>query len=154
MNYIKEISLKDNLYFIKLPNKTDKVYLDILVKSGYVEETDKEFGMGHLLEHYLIRMLRNIEKPKRLQVEGSIGKEDMKFSLYSSLAEITEQGQDFINTILKPEFTDKQAFQSEKEVLINELYIKIGDLENLLEQAVLTERVDKQCHYTRTREIK
>ena len=152
MNYIKEISLKDNLYFIKLPNKTDKVYLDILVKSGYVEETDKEFGMGHLLEHYLIRMLRNIEKPKRLQVEGSIGKEDMKFSLYSSLAEITEQGQDFINTILKPEFTDKQAFQSEKEVLINELYIKIGDLENLLEQAVLTERVDKQCHYTRTRE--
>ena len=41
MNYIKEISLKDNLYFIKLPNKTDKVYLDILVKSGYVEETDK-----------------------------------------------------------------------------------------------------------------
>ena len=56
MNYIKEISLKDNLYFIKLPNKTDKVYLDILVKSGYVEETDKEFGMGHLLEHYLIRM--------------------------------------------------------------------------------------------------
>ena len=148
MNYIKKISSANNFYYIKLPRRTSKVYLDINLKSGYAEENDKEFGVGHLLEHYLIGLLR-LKGGKYIKIAGSIGQESTIYSLDSSVSKIIDEAQVFINAILKPEFSDKQLFQLEKEALINELYIKLNSSSVVIKEAILVQRVNKKCRYAR-----
>jgi predicted Zn-dependent peptidase len=149
MDYIKIISASDNFYYIKLPQKTSKVYLDINLRSGYAEENDKEFGMGHLLEHYLIGALRELRGSNHIKISGSIGQESMIYSLDSSASKIRDEAEVFIKSILKPEFLNKQLFQLEKEALINELYIKLDSSYIVMKETVLAQRVNKKCRYAR-----
>jgi len=150
MDYIKKISATDNFYYIKLPRKTSKVYLDINLRSGYAQENDKEFDIGHLLEHYLIGVLRRSEGNKYIKIAGSIGQESTIYSLDSSASKIIDETQVFIKSILKPEFFNKQLFQLEKEALINELYIKLNSSYTAMKEIILAQRVNKKCRYVRS----
>lgn len=149
MDYIKKIGASNNFYYIKLPRKTSEVYLDINLISGYAEENDKEFGIGHLLEHYLIRALKKLKGSKYIKITGSIGQEHTIYSLDSSVSKIIDEAQVFIKSILKPEFSDKQLFQLEKEALINELYIKLNSSDAVMKEVILAQRVNKRCRYAR-----
>lgn len=149
MKYIKKISTTENLYYIKLPQKTSKVYLDISLKNGYAKENNKEFGVGHLLEHYLIRSFKKLKNATKIQVDGFTKQESIVFSLDSTRSKIIKEATCFIKSILNPEFLDNQIFLTEKEALINELYIKLNKQEVSLEEIVLMERFDQKCPYCR-----
>lgn len=149
MDYIKKISKIDNFYYLKLPRKTSKVYLNINLRTGYAKENDKEFGTGHLLEHYLIGALRKLKNDKNIKIVGSIGQESTIYSLECSVSSIENEAQVFIKSILKPEFSDKKIFQIEKEALINELYIKLNSFDIVMEETILAQKVNKKCKYAR-----
>lgn len=148
MIYIKKVSSKNNFYYILLPKRTSLVYIDINLKSGYVNENNKEYGIAHLLEHYLIGNIKKLDN--FIEVGGSIWKEDMNYFLKSNKSRIINDAQIFIKSILKSQFLDENLFQREKEAVINELYVKMNKPDIFLEEIMLKERVkDKKCRYIR-----
>lgn len=148
MKYIKKISSEGNFYYILLPKKTSAVYIDINLKSGYVNESNKEYGIAHLLEHYIIGSLKKLDN--FIEVGGSIGKEDMNYFLKPNKSRIINDAQIFIKSILKSQFLDETLFQKEKETVINELLVKMNSPTIFLEEIILKERIaDKRCRYIR-----
>ena len=114
--------INDNFYIVNFPNKTDEVYFDIYLKSGYSDESEKEFGIGHLLEHYLIESVLNSKKIEF--TNGSIGNDFTNYYLKSKQNRFLKEAEPFLDFVLNPKFEDKNLLEKEKEVIKNEINSK------------------------------
>jgi|GEM_PF-3817082 len=132
-----------NFYYLDLPEKTTSVYLDIYLKTGYTNENNNEFGRGHLLEHYLIKKINNLE------VNASIEPETTVYSLISNSFKSIRDIKKFSQFVLKPDFSDNKLLISEKEALLDELLIKSSPVFHKAREKFLKERVGRNCRYTR-----
>src|SRR3989339_632670 len=109
---------KDNdLYVVNFPQKTKDIFFDIYLRTGYSEESNNEFGIGHLLEHYLVESLTDNMK----FVNGSTGQDFTNYYLQSDSKRIVKDVKIFLNTILNSNFSDEKLFKREKEVIENEI---------------------------------
>lgn len=150
MKYIEKISSNPDFYYIPFPKKTNDVYLEINLKTGKASENDNEFGVGHLLEHYLVAKLGKNKKTQKLEVNGSISQEQTNYYLKSTKAKIIEEAKYFLDAILNPDFSDEQIFLSEKSAALNELSIKTDSIKEQVERIIRRERFKGNCHYART----
>lgn len=111
--------VSDNFYIVNFPNKTKEVYFDVYVKSGYFDESEKEFGTGHLLEHYLLESIPDKEK-----FEFSNGLINNDFTDYYIKSENKNAIRDinlFLKGVFRPDFSNKVLLSREKKVIANEI---------------------------------
>lgn len=151
MECTKKVSSKPDVYVVNLPRKTDNIFIDIVLKTGYADETDKEFGTGHLLEHYLISSLWDDIKKNNLEINGSISLELTKYSLQSSKENYSKETAIFLERIFSPDFSEKQIFKKEKNAIINEIKTKISSPYERADATILKERFLRNCRYARSR---
>jgi predicted Zn-dependent peptidase len=128
--------VNENFYIVDFPNKTKEVYFDIYSKSGYFDESEKEFGIGHLLEHYLIESIPNKEKLEF--VNGSINSDFMNYYVKSDTKNAVRDIEILLKGILLPKFDNENLLKREKGVIENEILskkdIKIDAFNFLLKQ--------------------
>ena len=151
MNYAKKISLKPDIYIVDLPKKTGDIFLDIVLKSGYAEEGEKEFGTGHLLEHYLISSLWDDMRRNNIEANAEISLEMTKH--YVKIRNIKELKnlKLFLKNIFKPDFSNENIFKKEKKAITNELAVKIASFHERIDAAAEKERFKGKCRYARDR---
>ncbi|MEW5908158.1 MAG: insulinase family protein [Patescibacteria group bacterium] len=151
MNYIQKISSGPDFYYIPFPQKTNDVYLEINLKTGSIHGNNKELGIGHLLEHYLVGQLRRNKMTQNLETNGAVLKEQTNYYLKSSKNKILRESKYFLDGILNPDFSDKKIFFSEKVSLLNELNAKINSIEEQGNRIIFKARFDKDYSYSRTK---
>lgn len=144
---IKKLNSNPDFCYIPFPNKTNEVFLEINLKIGYAQEGDKEYGLGHLLEHYLLGSLLKSEKGKELEVNAAISNDKSNFYLKSAKNKIFKESKVFLSSILNPSFSDKILFKNEKNAIFNELKTRISSSKNRGEQLVYKKRFDQNCPY-------
>ncbi|AKM84290.1 TPA: hypothetical protein DCZ46_03005 [Candidatus Campbellbacteria bacterium] len=128
--------ISNNFYIVNFPNKTKEVYFDIYSKLGYFNESEKEFGIGHLLEHYLVESVPNKEKLEF--VNGSINSDFMNYYVKSDTKNAVRDIEILLKGILLPKFDNENLLKREKSVIENEIRskkdIKIDAFNFLLKQ--------------------
>lgn len=150
-SYAKKLNSNPDFYYIPLPKRSKEVFLEINLRTGNAQENDKDLGLGHLLEHYLIGSFSKDKKSKLMEYGGAIYKEQTNYWLKSSKKKILEDSRYFLDAILNPEFSNKKVFISEKEAALNELSSKINSLDEKGDIIMLKERFSGNCQYTRTK---
>lgn len=146
---VKKIGNKPLFYQINLPEKTEKIYLDINLKTGYIDENEKIFGTGHLLEHYLTYLLFETKDEKNLSTNAQIGFDFTNYSLISTNKKIIEETKKFLDSILKPNFNNIELLNREKKVIENELKTKSNSNYQKIFDLILKKRFLDKCHYSR-----
>lgn len=151
--------INDNFYIVNFPNKTDEIYFDIYIKTGYSDESEKEFGTGHLLEHYLVESVLNSKKIEFSN--GSIGDDFTNYYLKSKQNRFLKEIGYFLDFILNPKIEDKNLLEKEKEVIKNEINskksIKIDALNFFLQTNFgknFPNSRDKGCQVSNIKKIK
>ena len=147
---VKKMSSKPFFYQINLPEKTEKIYLNINLKTGYVDENEKIFGIGHLLEHYLTYLLFEKKDGKNLSTNAQIGFDSTNYSLISTNKKFLKETKIFLDSILKPDFNNIELFNREKKVIENELKTKSNLNYRKIFDLILKERFLNKCHYSRS----
>lgn len=146
---IKKISNKPTFYQINLPEKTEKIYLDINLKTGYADEDEKMFGVGHLIEHYLMCLLFEKKDGKNLSTNAQVGLGSTNYSLISTNKKILKEIKTFLDSVLKPNFNEAGLFNREKKVIENELRTKLNFNHRKVFDLILKKRFENKCYYSR-----
>ncbi len=143
---IQKILSKPEFYYIPFPQKTEDIYFQITLKSGCAQENEKEFGVGHLLEHYILSPI-----PQDINCNGNLSQEITNYYLNSNKSKILKEISIFLEHVLSPDFNNVKAFNYEKERVLNELKSKLSLLEAKMEDLLVRNRFNKNCPYGRSK---
>jgi len=145
----EQISSEPKIYFVNLPQKTDEVYFEIILKTGHANETDEEYGVGHLLEHYLIDELENSKKVENGRLNAHVRFENTKYILNSKREGILSEAESFAKYIFAPGFENIDTFTKAKKVVENEKINKNATNYQECYEIVMQERFGDFCGYAR-----
>lgn len=125
-----------NINFIYNSNKIFHIY--IYVPSGSVYESEKERGISHMLEHMVMKHTKEYtekELLKEMMVVGgsynAITEKDMTCYYYRTHMDNYKKVTDIMRDVIKNPVFNKNEFQVEKNVVLEELQ-KHNDIENRL----------------------
>jgi len=144
MNYARRILSNPAFYYIPLPQKSRDIFLEVNLKTGYAEENDCEFGLGHLLEHYIIGELLKKCKKGSIKTNATISKNTTNYYLKSTKSKLLKESKIFLESVLNPNFSDDILFRQEKESIINELNSKLNSIYERGIDFVFSERFEGQ----------
>ena len=134
--------------FVDLPKKESKVYISLLFSYGYYLESQQEFGMGHLLEHYLaFRMEEKIGK----SLPASIGNRSMQFNIEASKSNFKKKLYDVLSILKDDPIASESILKREKariKIELDELYSR---LEKHIEHQALRALFSGPNYVTRNR---
>jgi|GEM_PF-3647526 len=141
---IEKICDNPEAYLVYVPKDTDKVGVDVFVRSGISIETREKFGVGHLLEHYLSETASRAHQTD-FYMNGRINHEMM--NLYARIDK--DKPKDFIKKFLdktfKIDFNDQSMLDYEKLAIQNELNTDSHSLVRRIERTVETGRFHGEC---------
>ena len=147
---IKKIIQCPSGYFIWLPQRIDKIFVDVYIKAGAITENKNEAGIGHLLEHYMAGSINQHLAEKIDDIRAKINDSFIHFYFvlknnhpaHKTLREI-------LDLIFKPDFSDEKLFQLEKQSIIREIKKEINDDFFILERLVgKTRYLDEPNQYS------
>lgn len=124
----QKITDNPEVYFIYLPSDHKKTFIDFYIKAGALTENKEEMGLGHLLEHYLSRVLKS-KYFNQFEVDGIINDDYLFFTLKVDRKQKEKAFINFIDEIIIPNFIDEKIFISEKQAIENELMAEKQNLE-------------------------
>ena len=108
--------------FVDLPKKESKVYISLLFSYGYYLESQQEFGMGHLLEHYLaFRMEEKIGK----SLPASIDNRSIQFNIEATKSNFKKKLYDVLTILKDDPIASETILRREKariKIELDELY--------------------------------
>jgi predicted Zn-dependent peptidase len=108
-------------YFVYLPQRTRKTFVDIYLRAGALTEDKTRAGIGHLLEHYLAA-LASKKLPSEVAFNAKINDDDIVFSISAEDRSILHEATDtLVSTLLHPDFSHHEIFGYEKKSLIHEI---------------------------------
>lgn len=141
---------KPQVYFINLPQKTDKIYFDIFYKSGYIFDPPKLKGCIHVLEHYLVGSMNSKYAAIFLKANGSVNNEFVNFYLVSDQNKILSDLEKFLSGIYHVDFSNNKLFQYELKAIENEIIEKKNNIKRQILDQVSKDLFIKSCPYGET----
>lgn len=130
-------------HLIKLPRKTDEVFVRIFVNAGRFYETDKNQGISHLLDHYINGLI--IHRHPDINSNAFVYREHLRFDLYTTAPKLRKDVEIFLQNISKPSFSEQELIKFEQQALANELRsekaVMLNNLEEQSFEAVATDLV-------------
>ena len=145
---VKKLSTFPSAYLVSLGKKTYDIYISVNFKFGYNFETDRQFGIGHILEHYITGQ---DEPNKGFEIDGDIGDDDINFYLKTNKKNFDKDLKKFLAAIFNPSFKDNALLASEKKAITNELAVKYHDIYSHIWDAVVSKRFNGKNKYSRSR---
>lgn len=139
-NFLVQINQDPPVYFIKLPSWSKSTFLDVYIKSGALYEKSQDFGIGHLLEHYLCGLIKE-EIDDNPENDGRIDNEVTIFNISSKDNKVDlPRIKIFLGKIISPNFDREDIFDYERSSILNELNVEQQSLENDFQRQFLRER--------------
>lgn len=155
---IFKYQLENGMQVILQPRKSPGVEMRLLVHSGSLQEEDQQRGLAHFVEHMAFKGTTNFpdsESFKQLEAKGinlgshinavtSYNSTVYKLSLPNSSSKTTDLGLRILSDWASEIRFDEHAFDSEREVIVEEWRLRQGvgarineQLEQLRYQAVV-----------------
>lgn len=131
------------IHFVKLPRKSNEVFIRVFTNAGRDSENRDNQGIGHLLDHYINGGI--FQKHYNLDTNAYIDRDFLWFSLNTTKKKLFKQLENFLLYVTKPDFTQEELLSFEKQALINEMKSSEAVLYNKLFQGVLTKTL---AHYS------
>ncbi len=115
-DFYKQIGKKkNNLFWIKLPKRSNDVYLEIWVKAGFCFVDQKNKELPHLLEHCIAHLLMLED----FDYDASTRTECVVYSIKTTKKEMNNTFIKFLQAVFSPNISE-EIFRYEKRALINE----------------------------------
>lgn len=138
---------KPKTYFIKLPQKEDNFYFDIIWPLGFVYSRNfKEFSYKHLMEHLISTLVKEKISSKDI-FKGFVSDEDIHFSCV-----LNKENINLLPSILKAIFSSslsdfQKYFDREKKLVEDEEIKKQNDFYSRIKDIAIKAVLDKKCLY-------
>lgn len=116
----KRISKHPEVIFIKLPNKTETIYLNIFFRDLIFLEDEKEIGLSHFWEHYLLTLIGNKFKDV-FYFNGQVGISGLEFLFEFQTQADYKYLKEILSIIFNPVSVEESTFQKEKRVILDEI---------------------------------
>lgn len=141
---VEKICDNPETYLVYVTRDSDKVGVDVFVRSGISIETPATFGVGHLLEHYLSESASR-DHQADFYMNGRINHEMMNLYARIDRDKPKEFVQKFLDKIFKVKFDDQEIVDYEKLAIQNELNTDSHSLSRRIERIVETGRFCGEC---------
>ncbi len=127
----KRILKNPEIIFIKLPYKTETIYFNIFIKDVIFLESEKEIGLSHFWEHYILTLIRDKFKDA-FYSNGKVGISYLEFIFEFRSQSDYKYLQEILSIIFNPVALEESIFQREKRVILDEIENKSTDTERKL----------------------
>jgi predicted Zn-dependent peptidase len=137
---ISNFNKDPNCYFIRLPQRTEKIFLDIYIKAGALLEPKAQAGIGHILEHYISNLVKK-ELKNSSGFFARIGDNYINFGLeLERNKDILSPINKVLDIIINPDFKNKNIFEYEKKSIEDELKQEQSNVELKFERLIVKTR--------------
>ncbi len=141
---IGQLGINPESYLVFIPRDTDKIFVDVYIRSGISIESDQEFGVGHLLEHYLTEKICQ-KYAADFYSNARIDHEMIHFYARIDKDKPKELIAQFLDEIFHPVFDDEKIVEYEKLAIQNELNTDSHNLIRKIERLVENHRFAEDC---------
>jgi len=131
---------RKHFLFLDLPEESDYLYAGLFFQFGSINEGDEDFGLTHLLEHYLISKLKTRED---YFIDGEVDLASVSFYTKIKVSE-TNKVKLFFDFFTNPDFTDHNLLEAEKKALRSEVTVKTENTDNRIFYYTIGERLHHQ----------
>lgn len=142
MKDYKKISKNPAIHLIPLPKREDEIYFDIYSSAGILSEKDN--GVAHLFEHYVMGLIAEEKKIDFLICNGRINEDRVNFYFSSPKKDFLKGLEVFLKNIFQSDFSHKDIFSYELKSIINE-FSQDGTLSGKID-AELQKHLSYQLH--------
>ncbi|MFC1757023.1 hypothetical protein ACFLZC_02630, partial [Patescibacteria group bacterium] len=150
MQTIKKLKTDLDSYIVKLPQKTNNVYFQFLLKEGYFKEKNSLFGLKHLTEHYITRLMAE-DSDNKLNTSASVGDYDTSYYLETTKRKAQQNIAQFLQILTNPDFSKQTILNFEKKAILNELTVKYNENKNKIWQKINESFFAGKSIYNRSR---
>lgn len=141
--------LKNGLTIVEVPSDdAESVIVDFFVKTGSRNETAKENGISHFLEHFLFKGTKNYPSAMAIteivdgfggEMNANTGKEHTQYFIKAHHSKL-EQVFKILTDMLQQPLLDKEEMEREKGVIVEEINMyrdmPMRNIGNILEQVM------------------
>jgi predicted Zn-dependent peptidase len=131
-------------YLVNIPADSDKIGADVFIRSGISIESQEDFGIGHLLEHYISETIVR-DHQADLYSNGRINHEMMNLYVRIDKDKTKTLIEKFLNKVFHVDFSDQEMLDYEKLAIQNELNTDSHNLVRRIERLVETGRFQDEC---------
>lgn len=148
MRYLQKLVDRPDFYLVYLPDKTKSIYVDVFVKTGRIHESDKQAGIGHLMDHYLNGSLY-AKYLDRLNTNAWISQENLHFHLSTQPSNADKDVNRFLKGVFSPKFDNEELFLFERQSIVNEMRSEYASVSSRQFQLVAENRYLPPSPYRR-----
>jgi len=131
MRFLPKVHKLGNLRVVLVPEERESVTVRVMVGTGSREETDKEAGSAHFLEHFVFKGTK--EFPKMYDINEAVEKVGGAFNAYTGQNEMgfwvkMDKGNlglaaRIVGQIVTEPVLPKEHFDKERGTILEELYM-------------------------------
>jgi len=141
----QQVSHKPKIFWINLPQRSNEIFCDFVFSHLYLKPKDRK--CAHLLEHYLVALLKEQCSNSSVEIKGFVDAESIVIHFGFRVKTFLNDLSQCLSLFSQCNFQRHDIFSSEKRAVINEFIENQDKLSNQIGHRIINAKPFQNCPY-------